>query len=49
MLNIKKKVYVSEQVKKNVGDPSEALYQDPKFLENYRSIMMARSLIGEEL
>ena len=42
-------VKVSEKMKKAVDDPSEAMYQDPKFLDNYRSIMMARGLINEEL
>jgi hypothetical protein len=46
---MKKTVNVSEKMLKAVEDPSEAMYQDPKFLDNYRSIMMARGLINEEM
>ena len=48
-MNMKKTVNVSEKMLKAVEDPSEAMYQDPKFLDNYRSIMMARGLINEEM
>ena len=48
-VNMKKTVNVSEKMLKAVEDPSEAMYQDPKFLDNYRSIMMARGLINEEM
>lgn len=49
IVDMKKTVNVSEKMKKAVEDPSEAMYQDPKFLDNYRSIMMARGLINEEM
>ena len=46
---MKKQVKVNERLYDNLMNPTEMMYKDQKFLSNYRRILMAKTLLDEEM